>query len=56
MNLQEKKDRKCTYNVILRNFRLTILLWTRNEHYTILGCVFVALRIPYAMRIRHIVI
>ena len=54
-------DRQCTYNVILRRVRKSLVLWKNNQYYIFVcvcerACVHVALLIQHATRMRHIVI
>ena len=51
-----KQDRQCTYNVTLRGVRATIAAVEKQLSITQSVCVFVALAIQHAMRMRLIVI
>ena len=36
---KSKEDRQCTYNVIFRCVRVTILSWKSNKYYILLVCI-----------------
>jgi len=49
------QNRHCTYNLILRCIHATIVA-VEKQYYILCVCVFVALVIQQALRMRHIVI
>jgi len=57
IKFSHKCDQKCTYNLTLRRFRVTIVTTQKQEVLFIYSeCVSVALNIHHAMRMRHNVI
>ena len=49
------KDRQCTYNIIMRPVRATVVI-LQNQSIAYTECVFVALGIQYSMRLGRTVI